>query len=164
MSDAFDKTELVSALRARIESQLEALTASQNASQAGAAHEESRSEHPKDTRATEASYLARGLAERVGQLQAALVQLAQFAPPPLAPDAEIALGALVEIQDENGTATTHFLVPAGGGEKIERGEATICALSPTSPLGQEIVGREVDDEFEIDLPRGRTTITIVAVG
>lgn len=164
MRDDLDKKALVSALRDRIGSKLEKLTASQNTSQAGAAHEEARSEHPKDTRATEASYLARGLADRVGQLQSALVQLAQFAPPPLAPDAEVALGALVEIEDEDGSVTTHFLVPAGGGEKIESDGTTVHTLSPTSPLGQGIVGREVDDEFELDLPRGRTTLTIVAVG
>ena len=44
---------------------MSALTASQKTVQSGAIHEETRQEDPKDTRAIEATYLARGLAERV---------------------------------------------------------------------------------------------------
>lgn len=163
MSDAPDKAAIVAALRGRLESQLGALTASQHASQEGAAHEETRAEDPKDMRSTEASYLARGLADRVGDLQSQLIDLGRFTPGALPPDAAIALGALVDIEDDDGEETTHFLVPAGGGEKIVVGGATIHALSPTSPLGQELLGREVDEDFELDLPRGRTTLTILSV-
>lgn len=157
------KDEIVAQLRARLEEQLEALTASQQASQAGAAHEETRAEDPKDMRSTEASYLARGLADRVGDLQTQLVALARFTPVALAPGAAIVPGALIDLEDEDGEETTHFLVPAGGGEKLRVENTTIHALSPTSPLGQELVGREVDEDFELELPRGRTTLTIVRV-
>jgi transcription elongation GreA/GreB family factor len=155
-----EKAEVVAALRDRVQSQLEALTESQQASQAGAAHAEARSEHPKDTRSTEASYLARGLAERVGQLQSAMIGLAEFAPPALPPDAQVALGALVGLEDEDGAETVHFLVPEGGGEKLPFATCAVQTLSPASPLGHQLLGRHADDEFEVDLPRGRVTCTI----
>ncbi|MDG2304955.1 MAG: GreA/GreB family elongation factor [Candidatus Binatia bacterium] len=155
-----EKAEIVAALRDRVRTQLEALTESQQASQAGAAHAEARSEHPKDTRSTEASYLARGLADRVGQLQSAIIGLAEFAPPALPPAAPVALGALVGVEDEDGATTVHFLVPQGGGEKLPFSTGVIQALSPASPLGQALLGRRAEDEFEVDLPRGRVPCTI----
>lgn len=163
MTDQIDKAQIVAELRTRIEAQLDALTASQHASQAGASHAEARAEHPKDTRATEAAYLARGLAERVGQLQTALTLLMPFTPGPFSPSSPVALGALVELEDETGATTLHMIVPAAAGEKVTIGGATIHALSPTSPLGQELIDRELDDEFDVDLPRGRTSLTILAI-
>ncbi len=157
------KAELVAALRERIEAQLAALTESQNATQAGASHAEARSEHPKDTRSTEAAYLARGLADRVGQLQIALDRLTHFTPGGLAEGSQVALGALVSLEDDDGHETAHFVVPAGGGEKLNLAGSTVHALSPSSPLGAEIMGRRVDEDFEVDIPRGRLTYTIVSL-
>lgn len=158
-----DKEALIGALRMRVESQLGRLTRSQHASQAGAAHEEARAEHPKDTRATEASYLARGLAERVAQLQRAAARLAEFHAAAFAETDAIALGALVGVEDDHGRESVHFLVPAAGGEKIEVGEQVVHAVTPDSPLGREIVGRERDEDFELDLPGGRVGQTVVWV-
>ena len=63
------KVALLVALRAQVSADLEAVTESQQKTQAGATHAESKSESDKDTRATESSYLARGLAKRVGELR-----------------------------------------------------------------------------------------------
>lgn len=158
-----DKSAFLDELRGRVREQLATITQSQQSSQDGAAHEESRPEDPKDMRSTEASYLARGLAERVGQLQTAEVRLAEFAPPPFPEDAAVSLGALVTVEDEDGQVTRHLLVPAAGGERLEVSGVQVRTLTLDSPLGQELVGRERDDEFEIDLPRGRTTCTILEV-
>ena len=71
MSDASpDKRRLVAGLRARIEEDLATVERRRADTAAGATHEENRAEHAKDTRATEDSYLARGLAERVAALLA----------------------------------------------------------------------------------------------
>lgn len=157
------KSGLVAALQGRLREQLDALATSQRASQEGVAHEETRAEDPKDMRSTEASYLARGLADRVGHLETELARLGAFAPRSLPSDGAVALGALVCIEDDEARVSWHFLVPAGGGEKLAFDGAVVHALSPSSPLGQELLGREVDDEFELDLPRGRTAYTIVAL-
>ena len=69
-----DKNELIEALRARVTAELRTLRESQRAAQEGATHEETRQEDPKDTRAIEAQYVSRGLAERVGHRGAPEVQ------------------------------------------------------------------------------------------
>ena len=69
-----DKARVLDALRLRTRQSLERLIASQQATQAGATHEETQPENDKDTRAIEATYLARGLAERVESLENGVTQ------------------------------------------------------------------------------------------
>ena len=157
---ALDKKELLEALRARLSERLETLVQSQRTSQAGATHEEARAEHPKDTRATEASYLARGLAERVEQTESGLRQVLEFNPTELGPDEPICLGTLVGVEDENGEESIHFLLRFAGGEKISAAEHIVHVVSPDSPLGRELIGRNAGEDFELDLPRGRVTWTV----
>ncbi len=64
-----DKGLVHEALLDRLRTNISAVTRSQLATQAGALNQESRQENPKDTRAIEASYLARGLAERAELLE-----------------------------------------------------------------------------------------------
>ncbi len=158
-----DKKFLVEELRARTSAQLEALMHSQKSSQAGATHEETRAEDPKDTRATEASYLARGLAERVEQLQAQLDRLSALEPPEFQPTDPVAIGALITVEKEDGEALTYFLLPSAGGESIPVSEDTVQVLSPSSPLGQKLLGQEAGEEITLDLPRGPSTLLITHV-
>lgn len=158
-----DKNAVLLALRERVATQLAAVTKSQQESQAGATHAETRAEDPKDMRSTEASYLARGLAERVAKLQFATAQLGRFEIRSFAPDAPISAGALMAIEDETGEAHLHFFVPVAGGEKLVCAGQTIHSLSPESPLGREVLGREAGDDFEFDLPRGRVPASVLWV-
>ena len=64
----FDKASLLAALVTKVQTDLKALERRQRDTQEAATHEENRAEHAKDTRATEQSYLARGLADRVEDL------------------------------------------------------------------------------------------------
>ena len=71
------KKALLDALRGRIREELRMLRDSQEAAQQGATHAETRQEDPKDTRAIEAQYIARGFAERVEGLQDSLAALSR---------------------------------------------------------------------------------------
>jgi hypothetical protein len=160
---SLDKTTILQALRERVGAQLAASTRSQQESQAGATHAETRAEDPKDMRSTEASYLARGLADRVAKLQFAAAQLGNFGVHSFAPEAPISAGALIAIADEDGETHLHFFVPVAGGEKLVCGETVIHSLSPDSPLGRGVLGREAGEEFEFELPRGRVSATVLWV-
>ena len=72
---AIDKRALLDALRARVSAELEASTRRARDAAEAATHEENRAEGDKDMRATEASYIARGQAERVHELESALTRL-----------------------------------------------------------------------------------------
>lgn len=159
-----DKRALADALRTRLAETLQSVTDSQRASQRGATHEESRAESEKDTRATEASYLARGLAERVQQLRGEVAALDALEIRHFEADEDVALTALVELIDEDGTSTLVWLVPAGGGEKLDAGGRTVRCATPTSPLGGSLVGRETGDELVLALPGGRRRVAIEAIG
>ena len=157
------KADVLAALRARVEADLAAVTASQQDAQAGATHEEARPEHDKDTRATEASYLARGLAERVAQLAAAASALANLIVRSFGAGDAIAPGALVTVEDDDGRARRYLVVPAAGGIEVTVGGVAVTAVTPRSPLGRALANQRVDDEVELHTPDGRRTLTITAV-
>lgn len=151
------------ALRAELVTQLEAAlavaTAAHAATVEGATHAESRPENDKDTRAVEQQYLARGQAQRVVELQDALVALASWAPPRFGDDAPIALGALVTIE-EDGDERRVFIAPAGGGNQLSGG---VQVVTPKSPLGQLLLGKQAGDEVELGSGVRARTLAIVAV-
>ncbi len=147
-----NKTKVIAALRRRLSDNLNALAAAQGAAQSGAVHEETRQEDPKDTRAIEATYLARGLAERVETLRSEIAVVGSMEPRTFAPEDAIALGALLGIEDEEGAETAYFLAPCGGGEKITVEGTVIQVLTTTSPLGSALIERCVGDDFALELP------------
>jgi transcription elongation GreA/GreB family factor len=160
VSGPVDKNELLDLLRERLAERLQRLTVSQQATQDGAVHPESRQEHPKDTRATEATYLARGLAERVETLREALAQIAALDPREFAPDDVVQVGALVGLVDEDGGELVYLLAPSGGGEGLSAGGTPILVVTPRSPLGASLLGARIDQEIEIELPRGRRSAVV----
>lgn len=151
------------ALRAELVTQLEAaLTAAiatHAATVAGATHAESKPENDKDTRALELTYLARGQAQRVVELQDALVELAAWTPRRFGDDDAVALGALVTI-DEDGDERRLFVAPSGGGNTLAGG---VQVVTPRSPLGQVLLGKHAGDEVELKAGARARTMEIVDV-
>lgn len=146
-----------------MEADLAAVSTSQQESQAGATHEEAKPEGDKDTRATESSYLARGLAKRVGELKAAVTVLAKLNVRAFAPGAAVALTALVTVEDEDGAFERFFVAPAGGGRTLPLGKDRVMVLTPTSPMARALIGRSVDDDVELQTPQGKRELVIVGV-
>lgn len=158
-----EKKLLVDALRARLEDALDRLTASQRSVQSGAVHPESRQEHPKDTRAIEAGYLARGLAGRVETLRDQIRAVALMPARGFGPADIIEPGALVTLVDDDGRRTMYLLAPAGGGEKLASGEGEVLVLTPQSPLGAALAGKRCGDAVEVALPSGRLVAEILRI-
>jgi transcription elongation GreA/GreB family factor len=160
MKATVDKALVLVLLRQQLAERLDGLTASQRATQSGAVHAESKQEHPKDTRAIEASYLARGLAERVETLREGVAALNRLELRDFGDDDAIQLGALVGLCDEAERETVCFLAPAGGGEPVQIGEVTVLVVTPRAPLGASLVGGRVDDEIEVELPGGKRWVAV----
>ena len=142
-------------LRAELLVALEAALASARAAHAaaieGSTHPEAKAENDKDTRGLEQSYLARGVAQRVAELEAAVHDVTRLALRAFKPSDPIALGALVTI-DEDGEAETLFIAPAGGGTMLS---GDVQVVTTSSPLGRALLGKLVDDDVELKLP-GKT--------
>lgn len=161
---SLDKEAVLAALCAAVEADLRAATETQRATHAGATHEESRAENAKDTRALEASYLARGLAGRVAELGATLQAFKGLSPRPLGEDAPVASGALVVLEDEDDRRQAYFVAPLGGGIRVQVAGVDVRVVTPQAPLGEALLGRREGDDVELRSPQGPRELTIVSVG
>lgn len=158
-----DKAAVLAALCAVVEADLRAATASQRATHEGATHEESRPENDKDTRALEASYLARGLATRVADLTATLQALKSLSARALDGGAPVSSGALVVLEDDDGRRQTYLVAPLGGGVKARVGGVEVRVVTPQAPLGEALLGKRAGDDVELKTPQGLREMVIVDV-
>lgn len=160
MGLTIDKDELLVELRRLVEVDLDAIIAGQQASQAGATHAENKAEGDKDMRATESSYLARGLAKRVTELRTAVSQLSNLKNRSFTDESQIAMSALVRVEDDDERTFYYYIAPSGGGMVIELSDHKISVVTPRSPLGRAMIGRGVDDEVELQTPQGPKFLTV----
>ena len=125
-----------------------------------ATNSETKSEGKYDTRATEASYLARGQAWRIAELRKLVAWLASDIPRQVLSEPVVQVGAMVLIDGPRKEWT--FVAPIGGKE-AKIGDHTVRVISMASPLGSAMVELEVDDVFEVDSPRGLLEYEIIAI-
>lgn len=148
MTRRIDKRALIAALRAQIAEDLEAATRAARDAAVAATHEEAKPENDKDTRATEASYLARGQAERVRELERSDNAL-QFLILRDAREGEpIALGSVV-VAEVEGARVVYFVAPAGGGMRATVDGIDVQVVTPEAPIGKAFVGRTVGDTASV---------------
>ena len=140
--------------------ELETLERAQLATQQAATHEEAKPENDKDTRALEQSYLARGQAERVVALRAALSRVTHMVIRAFTAEQPIALGALATLEEAEQSQHV-FLAPDGGGNALEGG--SIRVVTPESPLGRALLGKVVGDECSVRVGDRVREIVVVAV-
>lgn len=150
-----DKATLRNALHAALVQALETARAAHAAAVEGATHSEAKAENDKDTRGLEQSYLARGQAQRVAELEAAASDVVAMKLRTFAAGDAIAMSALVAVEDD-GKQQRYFIAPGGGGTTV----GDVQVVTPASPIGAALLGKRVDDVVEF---RGRELeITSVA--
>ncbi len=139
----------MAALKQTIATRMDELRLAQRSTQEGAVHPEARAENSKDTRATEASYLARGLAKRTEELANVQRRLDSLSSPHEVD--EVAVPSLVCVRSERAGGDDedeHYLVvPAGGGTRFALHGTSVLAITPASPLGRALLGLMVGDEL-----------------
>ena len=158
-----EKRALFAQLSERVREEYLTLLAAQKATQQAATHEEARPENDKDTRALEQSYLARGQAERVATLKEDVDALSNLKVRAFEDGSKIALGAFVVLEDENEEAKYYLIAPAGAGETLtcSLGEAKV--VTRKSPLGQGLIGAQVDEDVEVNTPTGKRILSVIAL-
>lgn len=147
------KQELLTALHAA----LATARASHAAAVEGATHAEAKAENDKDTRGLEQSYLARGHAFRVEELDGAVLAVSRM--PERSAAGKVGLGSLVTV-DDDGEVARYLVAPWGGGVVLADG---VQVVTPQAPIGRALMAREVDDEVEVRKPGGTRTLTITAL-
>lgn len=111
---------------------------------AAATDPDSKAENKYDTRTLEASYVARGQAKRVAELQEAVQAFGALPRTTLEPGTAITLGALVSL-DTPEERTHYFLGPLAGGTEIVHEGNEIVIITPASPLGQKLIGKRAGE-------------------
>jgi transcription elongation GreA/GreB family factor len=159
---ALDKRVLLKALIERLTQEFERVKAQALDAAEGATHEDNRAEGDKDMRSTEASYIARGHAQRTAQLEQSIARLSHLDLPNIDEADEVKVTALVEVGHAK-QRLTYFLVPVGGGERLTVSDTTVQTLTPSSPLGGALMGLSVGDEAEVESPQGVRVYEILSV-
>jgi transcription elongation GreA/GreB family factor len=150
------KSRVIAALQERAKEALEAAQRAQAIATDEATSEHSKSEGKYDTRATEASYLARGQAQRVVQLRDLVAWYDQL-------DREASLstvcpGALVRLEGDR--SQTLFVSPVGGGS-VDVDGIQVKTISLASPLGRALSGLMEGDDVEFKTPGGTKELEIL---
>ena len=153
-----EKPQVVIALREAAEASLLTAERAQARAHDEATSDESKAEGKYDTRATEASYLARGQAERVADLRVLVAWYKRLAPHDT--QNKVALGALVTLGDEGDSLL--FVAPVGGAQVEIEGQV-VKTISLSSPLGTAMKGLEAGDDFKVQSPDGVLEREILAV-
>jgi transcription elongation GreA/GreB family factor len=152
------KKDIHAALCAHLRAEHDAALRAHKKTREGATHEEAKPENDKDTRALEQSYVERGQAKRVLDLETALADTEKMALRAFGEEDPIALGALVVVMEDD-SEKTFFLAPAGGGHKV--GEVLI--VTPEAPIGRALLGKKLGDEPDVVVAGKKRTLEIVRV-
>ncbi|MFN1651771.1 GreA/GreB family elongation factor [Vibrio rotiferianus] len=157
-----NKVDLVQIIIQQLEDKLQVAHASTQRAIDAATDEETVPEHKYDTLALEASYLAHGQAMRVQESEEELrkyrtLVLRDFS------DARISVGAYVELVDENDTEKAFFIGPCSGGLTVEWQGKEVFVLTPKSPLGRALVGKEEGEDIDVKIGDKTTCYEVVTV-
>lgn len=102
-----------------------------------------------DSSKTENGYLADGLNLRQGDIERGLAELAMFELPEQ--PSRITEGAVVHLMIEDGKTTTgyYFILPYGGGSRLESDKGEVLVITPESPLFKAMHNRRVGEGFSV---------------
>lgn len=114
---------------------------------ASATHSENKPENKYDTLAIEAAYLAHGQSERIAELQANIQLYRKFNKPTFEPHTRITVGAIVRLMNvADESIKLIFIGPVAGGLKVTVDDEIIQIVTPTAPLGKQLLSLQPDDE------------------
>jgi len=141
-------------LRNQVISQLESdhalLLQAAKSAHAAATHEENIPDNKYETLGLEASYIAQGQANRAQEILKAIQAFRNLNLPVFSDESLIRLTALVQLEDKKGHRRTVFIGPAAGGLRLESDGGEVMVITPASPLGQGLIGRQCGDVIELE--------------
>jgi len=144
-----NKQQLLSLIITQLETAHRLLLDAAAQSHSAATDAENIPDNKYETLALEASYLAQGQANRAQEIRSALTRFRSMTPSSYDEEMPIRLGALILLEDETGEQRRIFLGPAAGGMKLGTGATETMVITPDSPLGKKLLGKQVGDGFSL---------------
>jgi transcription elongation GreA/GreB family factor len=155
------KAPLLAQIVARLQAELAMLTQAALATHAEATDEENKAEDNYDTRGLEASYLAHGQSKAAEETALALAQFQSLSPREFLAGEPVSIGALVVL---GGPERTHYFIgPRAGGTEVEHASQTVLVITPSSPLGRQLMGRHEGETLQLELGGKRSQFLIERV-
>lgn len=121
----------------------------------------SKMESRYDSTKSEQDWLAHGLAIMSAQHKVAIREIQAIDP---TPRDHVQIGSLVTIEeDTGGMPETYILLPSGIGTTVEVDGKKVMVVTPESPMGKAVLGKDVEAWCEVVSPKGVRYIVITAV-
>ena len=154
-----DKVALLDAFRAQLLARIEEADAGQKQAQAGTRVDGSHRPANRGERAAASSqgYLAAGLGQRIDTMKAHLAALDKL---DLSPQEQVSAGSLVQLEHADGATAWWLLVHGGEGLRLGAPGSQARVVSPESPVGQALVGLEVDDDALLPAGGGQEVVVV----
>jgi len=157
-----DKQKLLQSVIAQLEEELGRARLAFSATNEAATAEENRPENQYDTRALEASFLARGQAARISELEHGIGVLRALPMKEFNGETPVQGGALVQVECD-GVKQKHFVLPVGAGISIPDGKDKISVVTYSSPLGASLLGKAEGDTFIFQRAGAKKEFDILSV-
>jgi transcription elongation GreA/GreB family factor len=156
-----NKTALQQQIIATLEADREVARTVLAAPHEAATHAESKAENKYDTRGLEAAYLADGQRRRLHEIETALAAYRNLQLTSGSNEC-VRVGALLCLEHD-GHERWFFLGPDAAGLKLQHEGREILVISPRSPLGHGLLGRQVGDEVELQVNGQRQSYEVLEV-
>ena len=157
-----EKRALIQKIIAQLRAGLERYEKAARTAHAEATHESSKAENKYDTRGLEASYLARGQSKQAAEMIQAIEDFEALPLRAFTAADEIAVGACVELKAGR-SRHFYFIGPRAGGTEVLHGEEEVLVITPSSPLGQQLVGRKQGAKVQLNIGGNVSEFLIAAV-
>lgn len=162
------KITILSQLIAHLELKLGEAIHSAKQAHLDAINDQSKAETQYDTLAIESAYLAEGQSKRVSDYQQQLIYLKQAVhqvngtPSNSSPQSTVNLGSLVLVEQHD-VQQYFFILSVGAGFTSALDTLKVTVISPHSPIGQALLGAQVNDEVQVSLGGSSLSYCIVSV-
>ncbi|KTF18307.1 GreA/GreB family elongation factor [Pseudoalteromonas sp. H105] len=156
-----NKSHIIEHLRFALQAQLTTAQAAAKTAHDAATHVENIAENKYDTLGLEAGYLAHGQAQRVNDCHLSLVEFEKVFKEPIKD--KVSLGSLVGVSDEDEQRKWYYLGPMSGGLSVTVKSELVYVLTPQSPLGNELMNKQRDDEISFTIAGKSQQLIIEAI-
>lgn len=157
-----DKSEIVALVVAHLEKEVEAIRIAAQKSFEDATAEENKAENKYDTRSLEASYLAGGQAKMAAEAHESLSRFRSLEIKDFEEDDPVALSALIKTINK-GYTDYYFLGPSSGGLEVKVDETLVMIITPQSPIGKALLGKQAGDDLELEMGRNKVSLKVTEV-
>ncbi|MEC4024877.1 GreA/GreB family elongation factor [Pseudomonas fulva] len=148
-----NKPHLIAQIITALEHDVDVVTRAAQSAYEAATAEENIAENKYDTLGLEASYLATGQARRSAEIRQALHTYRQLKLRDYDPQQGVQVSQVVTLEDEQGQCRRLIIGPEAAGLKIGTGDGMVMVITPRSPLGQQLMGKHIDDEVCLNATR-----------